>query len=344
MTDDSATFAASVTAPRAKPMLALGAWYFALVGLAFIVGFREHPAVIMTLGVLSAVGTSAWMMRLGAGKTGTLVVTPKTITLGQGSLTRSALRISVVAWKQPHLWTVIGTALELEGTGGKLCVGGTGYSPPGRQLRSVTHVDASLSAEDFARLSRTLGVDSDLLTRATNERTEIELVPSRTGAAGALRPMAPWLVTIALAGSVGVLGSVVGLDESPVGRGIVTGVTIVIIVVGLISTFRKSARAPSVRYRLVVGSGSVQVLDARPGAVSPAVPTRFTPVTYRYSTKYGSYDFPALRLDFTDRASMVIGVWDQTKAWRSSCERTRRLDYLVGNGEWQILTRAIGVA
>lgn len=322
-------------------MLALAAWYGALVGLGFIVGFREHPALMMTLGVLSAVGTSAWMMRLGAGTTGALVVTADAVTLGQRTMARSGLQISVVAWKQAHLWTVIGTALELEGTGGKLCVGGTGHLPPGRQLRSVTHVDASLSAEDFARLSRTLGVESEIVTSEASNATVIDLVPSRTGAAGALRPMAPWLVTMGLAGSVGVLGSLIGLDESPVGRGVMTGLSVVIIVLGLISTFRKSAQAPSVRYRLVVGSGSVQLLDARAtGAESPATPTRTTPVTYRYSTKYGTYEFPALRLDFTGRPSLVIGVWDTTKAWGAPRERTRRLDYLVGTEHWERLTRA----
>jgi hypothetical protein len=344
LTDDSVTFAASVTAPRANPLLALAAWYAALVGLGFVLGFREHPAILMTLGILSAAGTSAWMMRLGAGRAGTLVVTPKTITVGRDTVIRAGLRISVVAWKQPHLWTVIGTALELEGTGGKLCVGGTGHLPPGRSLRSVTHVNASLSAEDFARLSRTLGVQSDLVTPATNERTEIDLVPSRTGAAGALRPMAPWFVTMGLAGSAGVLGSLLGLDEGPVGRGILTGLAVVILLLGVVFTFRKSAQAPPVRYRLAVGSGSVELLDARPGGVPPAVPTRVTPVTFRYSTKYGSYEFAALKFEFTDRASVAIGVWDASKAWSSPRERTRRLDYLVGAEEWQILARAAGAA
>jgi hypothetical protein len=41
---------------------------------------------------------------------------------------------------------------------------------------------------------------------------------------------------------------------------------------------------------------------------------------------------------------MVIGAWDTTKAWNPARERTRRLDYLVGNDEWRFVVDAIGGA
>lgn len=344
------SFPVVVTASRARPLVVLLVGYAVITGAGWWVGVErqaEIAAVFMVIATISTVVLSVIAIRRAAGRQQVLVVTSDAVTLGGRSISRRGLPVAIRSWKQAPLWTVVGTAIELVGRDSTLVIGGREHLPPRGAGTAATRVDASLSASEFVKLAHALGAESSLLDGPADD-LEIDLAPSGTGFVGAYRTMAPWFGTMALAALIGVGSSALGLERHPVGLGVTLALTIAVIGGGLYLMFARSSRPPVVRYRLSVRQGSVQLVDtlARSGThaiqLPPALMQR---VTYRQVTRWGTYEYPALRIALSDtsRRNLVVGVWDTRLLWTSPTERTRRLDYLIGAEEWRLLLQALSL-
>lgn len=336
------SFAVTVTRgrPWLLPVVALGA----PLGAAALAASGGAPETVAAAGTAAALASVAFALTGASRRADALSVSPDAVTLGKRSLPRTGLALSALEWRQGALWTEVGTALELRGPSGVLRIGAAGWLPPRAGLAVTSRVDASLPAEDLAELARTLGVET-LLARPEGGEVAIDLMPSRTGL-GAFRSAAPWILTMALAGGVGVVGSLLGLDRSPSGGVALGGVAVLVVVGGFAYTVRAALRPPAPRYRLIVSGDEVSLLETRaPTRPAPGAERvlRAVPVTYRYTVRGGTYELPALRLEWADRPPLVVGVWDPTLGWRSGEERTRRIDFLVGAEQWRVLRAAVGL-
>lgn len=350
------SFPVVVTASGARPWVALIGWYAALAVAGWLIGVEQQPEIIGLLMAPAAIGTvviSLIAVRRAAGQAGVLVVSDDTITLGKRSISRRGLQVAVRAWKQAPLWTVVGSAIELVGRDNTFTIGGREHLPPRGTFATATRVNASMSASEFLKLAHAVGADSSLVDKAKDGRDslEIDLVPSGTGIVGAYRGMAPWFGTMALAGLIGVGSSALGLERHPLGLGVTFALTIGVIGGGLYLTFARSKRPPVVRYRLVVSQGSVQLVDALAQTGTHVIhlsPSSAQRVTYRQVTRMGTYEYPALRLTWSDTSAssprnIVVGVWDAQLLWTSPAPRTSRLHYLIGAEQWRHLLQALAL-
>jgi hypothetical protein len=332
-------------------MVMLGVGCVSLSVIGALLGTGEGIALLTGIGAGGLVAAAAFMMKRGAGRKCEVVVSGATLTLGARTIARSGVRATVCSWKQPHLWTVLGTALVLEGRDGKISLGGTGHLPPRSGLPVVTRVDAALTATDFVALGRELDLLRELTLPGTpSEERQIDVAPARTGARGALPVMLPWIATMGLVALLGAAAPALGVEENPAALAVLAALTLAIVVGGLVVTSRTSARPPKSRHRLRIGRAGLSVAHAGDSEgeaawrhVPPEVVER---VAYRYSTRWGTYEFPALSLpaDGLPGRRLVVGVWDPAQAWGGPVARTRRLDGLVGPDEWALVLGAIGLS
>jgi hypothetical protein len=325
-------------------MLACAIWYVALIGLRFIPGMDRHDTIFMIVGLISAALTMFAMMVLGSNVDGRLELYPDRIVLGARSIERQGLRGEVARWTQANLWTTLGAAVHLRTARGSLSIGGRDCLLAPRDRASTQKVAASLSGEDFLEFVRSLELIPDPLVDAQRGGAlTIDLQISTATVGGVWRTMAPWFATMAIASAVGLLAGFTPALRTGAGLVVIQVVTVVVVIGGLAYTIRKSMRPPAPRYQLLVDPARVTLRDLKGGAIDPGLPKpRSTRLVYRMTTRGGSFEFPALRLEWPSK-SMVVGVWDSSLGWPSGTERTRKLQYLVGPEEWRQLVRALGL-
>ncbi len=328
-------------------MIACAVWYLALVAMWFIPGLDRHKTIFMTVAAISAVLTTVIMISLGTNLAGRLEVLPDRIVLGTRTLQRYGLHGEIIPWKQAHMWTTLGSAIELRAQDASLRIGGRDHLLATKSERSTTQVDASLSSDDFVRFVRALALVPDpLASAADGAGLTIDLLPSSTSVRGMWRMMAPWVATMGIAGAVGMVASQLDGFEKGAALVVLQVLTVVIVLGGLAFTMRRNMHPPPARYRLRVEPNRVALRDLRGAGdlvdATIARPTA-TRLTYRYSGRGGTFEFPTLRLTWPSK-SMVVGVWDTSAPWPAGTARTRRLDYLVGPAEWRRLVRELGIA
>ncbi|MBM4362928.1 MAG: hypothetical protein FJ104_09630 [Deltaproteobacteria bacterium] len=334
----------AVTVTRGRPWLLAVVALGAPLGAAGLAATGAATSTVAAMGMVATIASLSFALTGASRRADTLAVSADGITLGRRTLPRAGLDLSVLEWRQGVLWTEVGTALELRGPSGVLRIGATGGNPPRAGLGVTPRVDASVSSADLTELARTLGVES-LLARPASGDVAIDLMPSPTGLA-AFRSAGPWILTMVMAGGVGVVGSLLGLDRSPSGGPALGVVATLVVLGGFAYTVRAAGRPPAPRWRLVVSGDEVRLLEVR----APTRPTadaervvRAVPVTYRYRVRGGTYELPALRLGWAGRPPLVVGVWDPSLGWRSGEERTRRIDFVVGAEHWRVLVGALGL-
>jgi hypothetical protein len=327
-------------------MLYVG-WYLLLFGLRLLPGMDRHSGIFMTVALLSAVVASAAMWKTGLGKSGTLELDSKRIVLGDRAIDRATLRCELVIWKERYLWTTLGSAIRLRDAQHTLCIGGRNHLAKTRELRSaIANVDASVTADDFTAFARALGFRGDEVQAANAaDRIAVDLIPSTASARGLLRAMSPWLATIAAAAAVGIAGAALHIEQNPAGLVVVQVLTVVIVVGGVINMIRRSRQPAAARYRLVIEGKHVSLEDNRRAgrANSSAPPLSATRHIYRYSTRFGRYEMPTLRLVWPGGLAQVIGLWDTSYRWPPGTKRLRKLEYVVGPEEWRRLVAALGL-
>jgi hypothetical protein len=336
----------SVSRSSWRPMLACAGWYLIIVGIQFIPIVAAHNGIFMVFAIISAVAMTGVMAALGANTAGSLEVFADRIVLGARVLERHGLRGEIVSWKQAGLWTTLGSAICLEGPGGSLRVGGRDRLLVIRSSKPATQkVDASLTSHDFMDFVRALALVPDPLagTEATDAVT-VDLVPSASSTGGLRRAIGPWMATLAIAGIIGALASSFESLRTGVGLVVVQGATIVVVVGGLALTFRRSMRPPAPRYRLRIEPMRVALNEVKTASpIDAAVPKpTAAPFVFHYSTRGGSFDFPAVRLTWPSK-TMVVGVWDTSLTWPPGTPRVRKLEYIVGPEEWRRLVHELGI-
>ena len=327
-------------------MLALVIWYLALVALRFIPGVEGHDTIFMIVAAVSAVMATVVMMALGKNVEGRLELYPDRIVLGARTIERQGLRAELAQWKQANLWTTLGSAIHLQTARESFFIGGRDCLLARGTLPSTQKVAASLSTDDFVQFVRALDLPVDLLAGTdTAGPLAVDLQTSGTSLRGMWGMMSPWVGTIVLAGAVGVLAGTTPILQTGAGLVAIQIITVVIVIGGLVFTVRKNLRPPAVRYRLFVEPTRVALRDLRAqgGPIDPFIPKpQAAPMTYRMTSRGGTFEFPALRLEWPSK-SMTVGVWDATLSWPAGTKRTRKLDYLIGPEEWRHLVRTLGL-
>jgi len=325
-------------------MLACAAWYVVLVGFHFLPGMSDHNTIFMIIATISAVAMTGVMMGLGANRSGALQLFPDRIVLGTRALDRRGLRADLAVWKQANLWTTLGSAIHLQTPSGSLWIGGRDRLLVLRGDRPSTQkVDASLSSDDFMEFVRSLELFTDPLAGTeVADALVIDLLPSTASRHGLWHAMSPWIATMALAAAIGILAGSIQQLQAGVGLVIVQAATVIVVVGGIVVTMRRNMRPPKSRWQLRVDPMRVALFDLRRGSfVDGAVPhPPATRLIYRYSTRGGTFEFPALRLVWPSKV-LVLAVWDTTIHWSTPTERCRKLDYLVGPEEWRRLVDAL---
>jgi len=334
----------TLVAPARHLQLACWIWYLALVGLRFVPGVSSHLGWFMTFALVSGFAASIAMDLLGRGKFGTLELTPDRLACGTHTLDRADLRCELQIWKDPYLHTTLGAALVLRDAARRLCLGGRDHllhSSEGRL--SVERVDASLSDEDFSDLLHALSVSE---ARAPErERTlAIELVPSTVSLPGVLQVSGPWFSAMALVVLLGLLASAFHFERSPVAIALVEGLGLVIVIAGVVFTFRRGSRPRPARYRLLLDQQQVLLEDKRAkfgSADRCGPPLRATRNFYRSSGRFSSVEVPTMRLTWPNGKETIIGVWKTNIRWAGKVPRIWRLHYIIGPEEWRRLTAAL---
>jgi hypothetical protein len=178
----------------------------------------------------------------------------------------------------------------------------------------------------------------------SHDSIAIDLVDGPTSLRGTWNKMAPWTATIALVSLVSIVAGTFGWVDDQRGQTITTTLIVVLVVAGLVISFRHNTRPASVRYRLVVDATGTSLWDAviaKPLETSASRPMA-SRVVFRYQTRGGAFEFPAIRLEWPSR-SMVVGIWDSSYHWPAGTPRTRKLHYVVGRAEWEQLARSLGL-
>jgi hypothetical protein len=311
-------------------------------------GMERHHGVFIAVAIVSAVAATIALVALGAEKQDKLELFHDRIALGKRAFSRTGLVGEVVPWKQPHLWTTIGSAVRLRNGEASLCIGGRDHLlPPGNVHDPVQRVDASLSAEDFVAFVEALGIAStEARSVGSDERLVIQLVASPTSSRGVWRLAVPWFATMALAGLIGISSAAFPVMSSGAGQVVIMVLTVVIVLGGLVWTFVRALSPPPADHWLVLVGNQLTLESGRPErppASAEGPPIRATRCYYRYATRGSAHEIPTLRLDWPSGKSTTIGVWDTGHVWSERVERSRKLHHLVGAEEWRRVIRAVGL-
>ena len=256
-------------------------------------------------------------------------------------------------WRVAQVGVVCGTVLHLSSGSRSLRLGGRDHRPaPGTPLSApvAEDVDAYLPAVDFEALLGALAqagfapahADPRAFTSAT---AELALLPNRTAGRGLLSLMAPWLGTLAVLTALGPLLGLAGLGETPVGRAVMGGIAIAVIVAGLGLTIARSLRhAPALTLRLEGNTLTlVEPADRRVLSTAALHATRAQTLRHRIRTRGGALQIPTLSVQLPGRPMLTIGLYDGRFDWLGDAPLTGAPRYLVGAPDWLVLTQALGV-
>jgi hypothetical protein len=262
------------------------------------------------------------------------------LRVGKTVWTGRVVRTELVPWLLAGLGTVHGAILLLHtvdaaGKERTLSLAAPEVAAPAnahgtKQPQPVMFTDTVALRELIAQLHTHAAV-TDISEGIS--KSNVFLLVRRPGFASSLRTMAPWFGTMLTMAVLGVLlGDV--MTSHPMAPVLIGALLIGVIGVGMWRTIRRASQ-PKPQFVLTVGSQDAQLHDPDGKPLWRASRPAVTRETYVYSTKYGSYRFPVLRIG-ADGDQLSIAVWDPRYA-RASDPVGSAPAYLVGVPDWQRL-------
>lgn len=242
-----------------------------------------------------------------------------------------ATGVAVGRWVMAAIDAPIGAYL----TAGGLRIGardhdGDGYPIAARPVRSI---DLELRPDDLDALAAGLGV-----VRAPGGEFVIELVRSSQSAAGSVRAIAPWLVTMALISLAGVVLALT--DLPPVTIGVVTAGGALI---GLATTIVLASRIKRPGLAIVLAGDVVAIRRGRDEVARvPWQAVRGAPRRYVVRMKHGTMDLPAIELAVGSEV-IAFAAWDPDKElrWPDGTAKGRTPQWIAGVPQWRRLIREL---
>ncbi|MBC7172005.1 MAG: hypothetical protein H5U40_06260, partial [Polyangiaceae bacterium] len=215
-----------------------------------------------------------------------------------------------------------------------------------RTMPPEATVDVLVGDADFDALCSALLPERSIEeTRQAAKRPQaFDIYRNTASGLGVLRVMRPWFLTIFFLCIVGPIGGLT-IGDSPVGRAVLTMITVAAIGAGLFATVRASSRPPS-PHRLEVAKESLVLRDPN-GTILVDVPRGAVTLrsgVHRVSTRGGSFPVPTLELRGPGRALLRLGVWDSRFASDERAAKMAAPRYLVGAPDWEALLEALGSA
>jgi hypothetical protein len=289
-----------------------------LVGLAWLVACGGGAAALVIVSDAHSIA----LYFGGAGALGYFASTVAALIPRQVTLAVAAGEI-VPSWRPevrgtPELgsWVAAGidAPMGLVLRVGDLRIGGDGHDGAGYDIRGAATrtVDCHVGRDDFEALCAAVGIRKGELGPVI-----VALVRSTQSAGGALRMMAPWLLTIVAVSVLSIVAGRSALMETRTGQLGLTIAAAAIVVVGIAVMVLRSrrVRAPELELRvepdaLVLATPGGEPISRTPWSAVTTKRRRFTP-----TSRAGSYTMPLLVLTLEGHEPLRLGAWDTRLAW-----------------------------
>lgn len=256
------------------------------------------------------------------GRSGTLRVTPDR----ELRLSWRARPIRVDGEITFGRWTEIapvhtdkGVVAFIPSDNGVLRIAGEDHDGSGYRLDepATAKFDVRLPRAAFDQLLEALGTSQD-----HRDYPLIHLTPQ-----GTLRMMAPWLLTIVVVGTIGIV-----MGNTKLGEGMI----IAAIAAGLLWTFVALRRPPKTKLALELRPDELVLAGTR----VPWHSVSATPRTKVLRSRYATSRMAVLELKLGDQRPIRVGCFTREVPWLA--RRTyRRVRYLVGEPHWHNLVEAL---
>lgn len=248
--------------------------------------------------------------------------------------------VEVRPWVVPGIWAIQGAAIVVSSGRATLRIGLRDWplSADTQSLPPQTKVDVMLESAEAERL---LGSWPAIAARLPGHGPceRITVYPRR----GAFMVMRMWLLTIAVVSLVSLVGGIY-FAHTPLGIMVLSAVTGILVVCGLIATIRQSMRPP-IPSTLEVAAGRIAVRNRAgvPTFDASLAEVALTPSIYVVRTRGGTYEITTLQLRTAKGRKLVLGVWDMRFGWACPTSRAKAPDFLVGTPDWLALMHQLGV-
>lgn len=252
-------------------------------------------------------------------------------------------RVELGAWVLAGIDAASGVVATVRGRGGALRIGGEQHPGEGYQLGAASRaVDCQLPADAFDDLVALLGV-----SRGEPGPLVVPLVRSSQSIAGVLRQMWPWLATITLLGTSGLVvgntawgAQLMASPDGQLGMAIGSG-ALALLGIGWMIVRSRRIRAPELE--LCEEDDALVIRDRRGSA--QRVPWRAIAIekrTHSVSSRVGTFAMPVLILTVPDRGPLRLGAWDTRLAWPGAPAKTWRApSWVVGSALWPAFLAAL---
>lgn len=257
------------------------------------------------------------------------------------SIPLAGARVGLGLWMLPGAWAAMGAVLVVQSGKKKLRVGLRDLPLPqdARTVPPERTVDIILEGTHAQTLLSSLLPDARLSSPGGIRPRVFELYPRVT----AFQTMRPWLLTIAFLAVVGPLGAM-SIGDTQVGGAVMTVVSVVAIVIGIVTTVRQSLRAP-LPFLLEVHDRGLTLRDVKNAIVFDSPRNGLTVSPGRHVVRARSYQWslPTIVLQTPGGKRWTLAVWDQRFAWHHPVPKSRSPRFLVGTPDWLTLLEHLGV-
>jgi len=304
------------------------AWLLACGGAAALVIAAGASSIAPYLGGAAALGYFAATIAAIIPQQVTLAVAPGEIAPSWRAVVRGTPELA--SWVATGVDAPMGLVLRV----GTLRIGGDGHDGAGYDVRGAASrtVDCQLGRDDFEALCAAVGI-----RKGERGPLVVALVRSSQTAAGALRTIAPWLITMGVVSSLSVVAGSTSLMATRTGQLALTIAMAAIVVVGIaVMVVRgQRVRAPELELRVEPDA----LVLARPGgALISRTPWRSVTTERRRFTqtsRAGSFTMPLLILTLDGHEPLRLGAWDTRLAWPDAPDKARRgPNWIAGAAVW----------
>jgi hypothetical protein len=200
-------------------------------------------------------------------------------------------------------------------------------------------VHASLPREAFVALLARLGLPT---VPPDGPRVLRCLLMPNPSASGGFRVMLPWLGTIVLVALVAFGLDAVGLTATPFGRDLTTGITIALVIGGIVLTVVLGNRRG--RLEIEIDGPEVRLRNARTGRVLAAAPRPWVGhscAMWRFAMRGTSYAYPAIVVTIPSHAPITFCTFDPGFAWPGAVPSVGAPRYVMGALDWRDLVEEL---
>lgn len=232
---------------------------------------------------------------------------------------------------------VSGAVLHLSAGKRALRIGGREHraaAPPHLEAPPCADVHVTLPLDAFVALLARLGLPAVPPHGPRAVRCLLMPNPSARG----LRAMIPWLGTIVLAGLAAFGLDAAGLTSTPFGRDLTTGITIALVIGGLVLTIVVGTRGG--RLTLELDGPEVRVRDPRTGRVLASAPRPWVSrscAVWRFSSRGATYAYPVIVVTVPGHAPIALCTFDLGFVWPGAVPSVGAPRYVVGALDWREL-------